>query len=153
MKKLSHCWQKRLLIMMSVSAFALFAVPFLLPVFPHPLDKPGFAEGLLRIIGLRPVRIGLSLLIQVCLQLFLFTAEKIETNRTMRMRLRAAGSIVLILAVACLILNLLPFSIQDGIYYYVRSFEFEYGFSGLIFFSALLLYIIVFKLLNLSPLG
>ncbi len=69
------------------------------------------------------------------------------------MRLRSAGSVVLIMGLAYLILNVLPFEIRDNLYFFIRSFELEYGFSGLVFFSALLLYIIIFKLLNLSLLN
>lgn len=153
MKKISHRWQRRSMVVMSISAFVLFVIPFLLSSFSHLLDNPEAAEGMWRIIELRPVRLGLSLLIQACLLVSFFSEEKTETNRTKRMRLRSAGSVVLIMGLAYLILNVLPFEIRDNLYFFIRSFELEYGFSGLVFFSALLLYIIIFKLLNLSLLN
>lgn len=136
---------------MVVSVVVVFGLPFLLRLFPT-YSRQGFIQGFSSFLEGPTVRIIFGLLLQAGLLLYSFSSEKSETNRTNRMRLRAVAFVVVVLGLAYMVLNVLPFSVQKNILFNMLSFGHEFGYSGIVLFSALILYNIVFKVLYISVL-
>ena len=144
---LPHSWQKKTLIIMVVSVFMVIILPFLLCVF-----FPSISSEITAITEVREVRICFGFLLEVCLLVYTFSSEKVETNRTQRMRFRAASFVMVILGLAFLTLSILSLFGLESLYFSLVNAGYEYGTSGLIFFAALIVYNIVFKILKMSNL-
>lgn len=134
--------------MMTVSIIIVFGIPLLLQLL-LPYSKNGIVEKLSYFFERHPLRVGLSLLFQAGLLIYSFAGERIETNRTQRMRLRSAAFVIVIIGLTFMVLNVLPVSVRKDFVLSALSLEREYGFSGLVFFSCLILYNLVFKILQL----
>lgn len=133
----------------------LFAVLFIvgLPAFLRavwPSLDSEILKGLIFLTGHRTVRLTFSLLFQIALLLYTFSAERVETARTGRIRLRAAAFVVLLLGLAFVTLSAFSFGAPDDPYGMVVSIGFDFGFNGLAYFVSLILYNVVFKLLLMT---
>ena len=129
---------------MFILVFTMVCIPFLLCIL-----FPSISSEILEISRVREVRICFSFVLQVCLLIYTFSSERVETNRTQRMRFRSVSFVTIILGIAFLALSVMSLFGWDNLNLSIMNAGYEFGSCALIYFSALIIYNIVFKILIL----